>query len=122
MTQSQAEDDPPRQQGRGDDGERPDEVDDPWERYEENAPADDGEEAGNDDQTPPPRKRLRVETPEDYYTIVDVDEKFVKKYQATTYDYRLQFRDEPFDVAGVFTTSGFYFCKYCKQADRGSPR
>ena len=46
-----------------------------------------------DEENQPPRKRVRSERPQDCYDIVEVNEKFVKKYQASTYDYRVQFRN-----------------------------
>ena len=46
-----------------------------------------------EEEDQPPRKRIRVGRPQDYYDIVEVNEKFVRKCGATTYDYRVQFRD-----------------------------
>ena len=91
------EDDVAHQRGYGNNNDvHSGEDGDPWAEFEEDISEDERVEEPpeeEDEENQPPRKRIRVERPQDYYDIVDVNEKFVKKYQATTYDYRVQFRN-----------------------------
>ena len=47
---------------------------------------------GDSDSKPEP-KRLKAAKPEDFYKLVSVRDKFIKKFQAYTYDYSVEFRN-----------------------------
>ena len=48
-------------------------------------------EWSDDDDYETPLKRQREETPEDFYKVVSVKQKQIKKFQACTYDYEVKF-------------------------------
>ncbi|XP_022108259.1 uncharacterized protein LOC110988767 [Acanthaster planci] len=77
----------------------------------------------------PPSKRLRTAAPEDCYNIMSVKEKHIKKFQAHTYDYNIQFQnmeecaqyDPTSKSGGLFTEYVSYFLKI-KVENSGIPK